>query len=475
MATTPSLSSLLTTVSEQQAFQALLQYYQVAGFPTTTWEPGDIDETRMQAFAAAINAYVTNYLPAVAGGSLLDYAPNYPGWTALTAQQIYNLLQNAATNTAGTMTATNVATTPYAFSAGQLYAVFGTSGNRYINTSSGTIPASGSLAGIAFQAENPGAAYNDPSNSGDITLVTPLPGVTMSNPAGSFSGITHTGSGTGTITLGGSPVGGHSVQVNITATSASSPASVSYNLDGAPAVSVGQVSSFAVGGTGITVTLVNGASGTSWVQGDTYSFSTPGSWITSQGADAETDLALAQRCRNRWASLSLVPTASLYQLLAQSTPDVGAQVTQVSVVPDLYVNNKINVIVSGPGGVLPSATISLIQNYITPRARGCDSPVVQSPTTEAITIAGTVTANASQLTNAQGAVTTALQDYVAGIPVNGTLRISAIIELIMLVSGVIDVTGLTINGSAVNLTLGAVSTYVLPAYPPTLNLTWQTL
>lgn len=480
---TPTLATLLTTATQQQAFQALLQIYQAAGFPTTTWQAGDIDLTRMQAFATAIQAYVTNYLPAIAGGTLLDYAPNYPGWTALTAQQIYSLSQNPATYTQGTMTATNTATVPYAFTAGQLTAICNTTGNRYLNTGSGTIPAqvasvAGVLTGIAFQSENPGGSYTDVSNLGNITLVTPLAGVTMSNPAGAYSGggiPTHVGIGTGVVTPGGVPAGNHSVTLTVTATSTSLPVALSYTLDGGSATSLGLVSSITnLAGLGINIALTNGASAASWVINDTYAFSAPGSWVTSQGASLETDIALANRCRNRFPSLSAVPGIGLYQLLATSTPVVGSQVTQCVVITDALINNKVNIVVSGPAGVLPPATIAAIQAYINPRVPITDYPVVQSPTTLVITIAGTVTIAYAQLAGAQSAITVALNNYVAGVGINGTIRVSAIVELVMLVAGVVDVTGITVNGAASNLTLGGVGSYVLPFYPPVIILAVQT-
>jgi len=473
---TTTLQQLLQTITPQQAFQVLLSYYQSAGFSTTAWQQGGADLARNQAFATALTDFVTNYIPAIAGGSLLDYAPGYPGWTPLTAQEVYNLLQNSATFTQGYILATNTSSQSYSFSTSNpAIAVFGISQNRYFSQGSGTIPASGSLL-ILFQAELAGASYADPSNSASLTLASPsMPGVTLTNPSTNFSAVSHVGSGTGTITLGGSPVGSHSIVLLITATSTSAPASVSYSLDGGAAVVVGSVSSITnLAGLGINVTLNNGASGTSWVNGDTYSFSTPAPWITSQGANIESDTALAARCRNRWSSLAAIPTTSLYALLAQSTPSVGAQVTQVSVNPDVIVNNKINIVVAGPGGVLPPATIALIQAFISPYTRGCDNPVVQSPTTTAITIVATVTASASQSTAVQAAVTTALNNYIAGIPVNGTIRIAAIIDLIMNIVGVIDCSGVTINGAAANLTLGSPSTFVLPAYPPTLTLSYIT-
>lgn len=476
-----ALSDLLQSLTPQQSFQLLLAYYQSAGFPTTAWEQGSPDVARNQAFAQALSDALTGYIPAIAGGSLLDYAPNYPGWTPLTSQQIYNLTQNQATFTQGLILATNTSGTSYAFTpTNPLIAVFSASGKRYISQGSGTIPNGGSLL-ITFQAEFPGSSYADPSNSAGLRLVGSLPGVTLTNPSTNYSGVTHTGSGTGTITLAGTPVGSHALVLLVTATSAGVPASLSYQLDGGASVSLGIVSSVTnLAGLGINVTLVNGASGTSWVNTDTYSFSTPAPWITSQGADIETDTALASRDRARWSTLAAIPTTNLYTLLAKSTPGVGAQVTLCFVGPDPTVNNKINIIVSGPGGVLPPATITLIQGFITPFARGCDNPVVASPTTTAITIAATIYGAASQAAAIDAAARTNYNNYTASIATNGTLKLSDLEVLVKPnpltgiggVAGVTDIQSLTINGVAANLTLGSPSTFVLPLYPPTLNLSY---
>lgn len=471
---TTTLAQLITLSTQEQWYQLLLSNAQAEGFPVQSWQDGGVEKTRLLAMSAGLLS-LGNYVPAIAGGSLLDYAPNYPGWTALTAAQIYAITQNPATFTVGVVLATNTATQAYMFTAGNLKVNFAASGRNYFAIGGGTIPAAvgmtpGTLA-IPVIAENAGSAYIEPNNSGAVTLVTPLPGVTITNPPTSaFTTVTHGGSGTGTVTPSGTPPLPHSLAINITSTGQAGAATWSYSLDGAAFANAGAVSSLTnIGGTGITVTLANGALNPSFVLGDTYSFSCPGSWITSQGSDVEADLALAARSKNRWASLSDIPTPSLYQLLATSTPSVGSQVTGCFIVPDPLINDKINVIVSGPGGVLPSPTITAIQAFITPRRRGCDNPIVQSPSTLAITYAFTYAVPVSQAAAAAAAIVTALQAYTAAVGVNGTIRIAAVIDIVMNVSGVVDCTGVTINGVAANLTLGGVGLYVLPAYPPTIN------
>lgn len=456
-----ALADLLVTNTVTQIFQLLLGQYQAAGFPVQSWQTGGVERTRLMAIATVLADVSGNYIPTIAGAGFLDYAET--DWLRLTASQTYSLPYNAASQTKGTIRLTAAAGAgPYTIVAGDLIAAFGATGNRYINNAGGVLAAGPSTLDLSFTAEFAGSSYADPSSSGSISLVNPLPGVTMSNVAGNYSAVTKTGAGTGTVSPSGSPVGSHQVIVRIDSSGAAGVAGWSYSLDGAPYVSAGVVASLAnLGGYGITVTLVDGGSGTSFVTADTHYFTTPGTWITTQGSDDESDAALIARCKARWPSLSSVPTKSYYQLLATSVPSVGSQVTQVIVLPDSVINNKVNVIVAGPVGALPGATLTAIQSYLSVRAIGTDTPVVVSPSTLNVTLAATVTVSGSQLTAAQTAIQSAMTAYALGVGINGTIRVSVIIEKIMEVTGVVDVSGVTINGAAANLTLGSSTTFVV--------------
>lgn len=457
---TTTLAQLLNPMTVQQVFQGLLGVYQANGFPVDSWQVGGVERTRLMAMATELMDLSANYIPGITSGGFVDLAVN-TNWMPLLADQEYNLEQNPATFTVGNITLTAASGSgPYSFAAGDLIAVFANSGNRYINTGSGTLTLSGSLV-VPFRAEFAGAKYIDSSNQGAlISLVTPLPGVTLNNPAGTYGSVSHVGAGTGTLSLSGSPVGPHQVVIRIDSSGQSGSAAWSYSLDGASFVSVGASGSQSnLGGTGIDVTLVNSAANPSFVLRDTYTFNTPGSWITSQGADAETFQALATRCKNRWSTLANVGVTQLYQLLATSTPGVGAQVTQVIVQPDTNINNKLNIVIAGPGGVLPSATVSAVQSFISARVPITVNPFVISPTPVNVSFGGTITCQASLLTAIQGAISTAITDYVAETPINGTLRIASLIELIMEVTGVIDAADITINGTSANFVLGSSTTF----------------
>lgn len=464
-----SLTELLDPQTQEEVFQILLSVYQANGFPVSSWQTGGSERTRLMAISTAIYDLSSGYIPAIASGGFTSLAAllETPDWIRLLASEIYSIDYNQATHTVGEILMT-VATGsgPYNISVGGSYAIFTATGNRYISNEAIVLPAGPSATSVSFRAEFPGASYADPS-SAVVSLVSSLPGVTLTNPATSYSSVAHSGSGTGTLTLGGSPVGTHRVIIRIDSTGASGVASWSYSIDGAAYVSAGAVASLTnMGGYGINVTLVNGGSGTSFVVFDTYSFSTPGSWITEQGADAETNAALATRCQQRWSSLSPIPVRDFYALLATSTPNVGSQVTQVVILQDQVINNQVNILVAGPEGALPGGVISLIQEYVNIRVPITDRPVVQSPVELDVTLSAVITVAAGSLSTAQTSIQAAMTNYIQSVGINGTIRIAAIIDEIMDVDGVIDVDGVEINGSATNLTLGGVSTFEIANLQP---------
>ncbi len=472
---TTTLADLITTMTQEELFNQLLALYAAEGFPTTSWQTGDVDRTRTMAISSVLQQISADYIPNITAGGLLALAAALPnrGWLDILAAQNFGVPVNDATNTVGNITLT-AGTAGYTVSAGQLTISFPSTGNRYINTTGGTLSASGTLV-VTVRAENAGADYNDPSSS-TISIVTPaLPGVVATNTATTFSTVSHVGAGTGTITPGGSPTAPHQVIVRVDETGASAPVSWSYSLDGSPFISVGIVTTGTdLGGTGINVTLVDGMSGTSFVEDDEYLFNAPGSWITTQGSDEETVIALAQRCRNSLRLQAAIPTNGYYEYLATSTPDVGSQVTQVIVLPDPEINNRVNIIVAGPGGVLPGDTITALQEYIAPRAIGTDTPTVTSPSQTNITYAATITVPAAVLAAAQDAADTAMVNYTSDAGINPTLRIAKVTELIMEIAGAIDVSGVTINGSSSNVVLGSSTSYVVATFLAT-DFTWITV
>jgi uncharacterized phage protein gp47/JayE len=476
---TPTLTQLLTPQTNAQIMQQLLNAAQGNGLPVTDWAVGGVMRTLMQMVADAIYDESGTLIPQIAGGGFVDYATGTssgsPGdWLGLLAQQVYSLTRIAATSTLGNVLLSNSSGSAYTIQPGQLW-ITGPTGNQYNTTSGGTLNAGGTLS-IAVQSATvnnslAGQNYTDGPNT-LTTLITPLPGVTVNNPAPDFSSVAQVGTGTGTITLsrttGGTPPTPANVTILINTSGAVGVATYSYSINGAAYVSLGTTAaSAALASTGTTVAL----SGT-FTANDTYSWSSPGSWMTQPGANQETDASLAARMKARWPSLSGVPTANVYALWAKQA---SASVTSVYVTPDATVPGQVDVMVAGQAGTLPGGTIAAVQTYIQQRAPITDKVNVISPVNLNVTIAGTVTVQAKYLTTQQAATAQNVGAYVSSQAIGPTtIYYSDIIEMIMIPpvgqpQAIINAAGVTVNGVAGDL---AVPFGQVAVVPNLAGLTW---
>lgn len=444
-----TVEQLLVPATRQQVLDKLLAEMQANGFPITDWNVGGVDRTEMLAIAKGLLDLSANAIPSIVRGGYATQAAT--DWLTLLAHEWFLIDRNPATNTVGTIVLDcNGTSGPYTITDGQMIAVF-PSGNRYINVGGGTLSTSGSLS-LSWRSEfpndslaTPALNYVDPSGA-TIVLATPLPGVSASNPAPTYSDVTQTGTGTGTLTLGGSPGAAHQLTIRIDGSGAAGVATWSYSLDGAAYVSAGAVATLAnVGGSGINVTLVDGAGTPSFVVGDTYAFQAPGSWITTQGTDVETDVALLARCLGRWPSLSIEPTLGAYDLLARAA---STQVTQTFVDTDPSINNRVRIYVAGQAGALPGSVIATVQSYLNKRVPLTDNPVVGSPDSIAVSLsAATVQVSQALLAAAKTSVQAAVQTYMNSVGLNGIVRLADLYEIVMAIAGVRNFYGLSISGA----------------------------
>lgn len=448
-----------------------------------------------QAIAAFVAAGFEDYvfgfaaLPPNPDGTITDVT----AWAPFVAKQRYGVTQIPASYTLRNITLTNSVNTSYGPIQPGDFKISFPSGNRYVNNVAFTIPASGGggTVVVQFRSElttnsSAGLVYNDPSNS-TISLVTSnYPGVTASNPQTSYSAVAQAGSSAGTVTPGGSPTGNHNVAVRIDTTGSVAGANVGWSTQVDALGWVQQSGSTAtnLGGFGINVTLADNSGGTSaFVAGSTYYFNTPGSDITSVGADIETPQALGTRCRGMWPSLAfpkdgngnwipMSPTQSAYTTLALSS---NSQIRVVLVSLDPTINNKVNLVIAGQGGTpLSGAVVANVQSFFNAYSMLTDLPFVQTSTARPLTLAGlTVTTKAGQQASAQSAMTLRLQIYLGGVDpaapftINGTIDYDYLIAIVRTTPGVTKVSGtLTINGTA--------NDYPLPVTPGAFeSATWS--
>ena len=94
-------------------------------------------------------------------------------------------------------------------------------------------------------------------------------------------------------------------------------------------------------------------------------------WITTSGADVESDASLRSRCRARWGTLGRGATDPAYEYIARTGHGVEAQVTRAQVVWGGG-DGTLTVYLAGPSGAVASPAVATVA------AAGC-SPRPRSP------------------------------------------------------------------------------------------------
>lgn len=200
-------------------------------------------------------------------------------------------------------------------------------------------------------------------------------------------------------------------------------------------------------------------------------------WITTQGRDRETDAQLRARMKLKWPSLGIGSVASSYELWAMTA---SANVTRVKVSASITVPGDVDVLLAGPSGGVDGATVTTVEDYITPRVPLCSAPNIVSASTLTLTVA--VTAYIRSGYEVQAALdieanvnaylsggTNTIGEALEGVDIGGTIYITEIVEQIQIVAGVRNIT-LTLNAGTVDINLGATQVAAL-----TLNLTPVTI
>jgi len=467
----PTLAELLDALTPDEIMAALLAKLQAGGFPTTDWSSGAPERTFTEAEAASQEP-LWDLVASIAAGGHIDLATGR--WLTWLAYNRYNLTRDVAVSTVGTIRLTCSASAgPYTITNNTLE-FQGAGGNLYTNTAGAGVLASGGTLDVTVTARSPGA---DEGNDGADTIVlmtTPLPGVTCTNPATTFSTVTLAGTGTGTVTPTFGTASSASWVILITLSGQTGAAEFKLSSDGGLTYGTAQVTGGALvdvpdgsgAGSGLNLAFVNGGVNPSFVAGESYTFTSQGTWYTTQGADEESDATLRARCKAQWALLSSTPTDDAYTRMAL---DADSSVEKVRVYVDPVTVARVNIRVAGANGPIGSAsTIAEIQEYIDARQAFTDDPVVTDAGTFPVTLAGgTVRVKAQHLATAQTAAQANVATYLGQCAIgNGStvyIRHSQIVEAILRESGNEDdsVTGLTVNGSGTDvlITANAVATW----------------
>lgn len=149
------------------------------------------------------------------------------------------------------------------------------------------------------------------------------------------------------------------------------------------------------------------------------------SWqsVVTAARDEETDAALQQRCRDRWATLATGFTREAiryYCVNATLVDGTNAGCTRVGFA-DPAGDGSYVVYVAGAAGALGGTPLARVQAALDAVKPITDTPVVTNATEVTITIAGTVTFKSGQNTSAnQALVGAGIEAYFAGLDISTT-------------------------------------------------------
>jgi hypothetical protein len=194
----PSLADLLTPKTQDERESQLLALLNAVGFPVTDWYVGSVGRTIQKMVAAGLFD-LDALIPQIAASGFLGPftigGKTYPtrGWLELQAREMFGIEPAPATFTRQRCSLwCDPGTGPYDIAAvGQLTALSRATGHRYTNITTGTVPP-GTLeptkVPLDFEAAEAGASYNGDLPGSIIDLVTPLPGLNISNEAQNYGG-----------------------------------------------------------------------------------------------------------------------------------------------------------------------------------------------------------------------------------------------------------------------------------------------
>ena len=184
-----TLAQLLDPGTADGATQDLLTLLGAQGLPALAWQDGSVPKTLAKGQGAA-NYNQKLLSAALARGGYVTTQPGVTGasgdWLDLVGEARYGLKRNPAVAAVHSVLLTDAGNAgPFNITAGQLWvantaSLGGATPLRFTNQAGGVLSKGGTLA-LPCQAEQAGAAY-DVGIGTITTLITSLPGVTVTNP-----------------------------------------------------------------------------------------------------------------------------------------------------------------------------------------------------------------------------------------------------------------------------------------------------
>lgn len=172
------MNELMRPLSVEECRDFIYETLATRGAQTSSWKPGAVVRTIIYALAIMAAAF-SRLQVLVARSSFLDWSSG--AWLTLVARQVYGVIRHEGTFAEGRVLATNSGGGIYHLDPGDLI-VRSVEGREFRNTEAVSIPASTANVSIPIRAVEIGSEGGAEANT--ITLMTtPLPGVTVTNPA----------------------------------------------------------------------------------------------------------------------------------------------------------------------------------------------------------------------------------------------------------------------------------------------------
>jgi uncharacterized phage protein gp47/JayE len=172
---------------------------------------------------------------------------------------------------------------------------------------------------------------------------------------------------------------------------------------------------------------------------------TTGTWITSLGADEESDAAAQKRAPLKWATLSTGSPPSAYLFWALSWTGV-TRATVDEGNPDGP--NTVRIYVDNAG------VVAALQVFIDTKKPSGTAVAVMAATTQSVTVPAVVTVERAKHDAAVAAVTAVLVTLAEETDIGGIVRQAELTERIMAVDGIVDVVFASSWAGTPNIQLG---------------------
>jgi len=160
-----------------------------------------------------------------------------------------------------------------------------------------------------------------------------------------------------------------------------------------------------------------------------------GTWLTTAGADEETDAAFLARCIAQWALLSVASPADYYAAKATAAAPTVSRVK----VKDDNPNGPgtVEVVIANSGGTATAGEILLVDTALqAERSVGSGTLTVVSAATTTVTITATVYVASADRDAAEAEIDQALADYEAELNIGSDVLTYRLIEILMAPAGV---------------------------------------